>query len=132
MPLFFNNKGPNVNGFTGRNSCSAFAGNFISFSLGRLGLFSKLPPQFGQTFCNTFSTHSLQKVHSKVHIIASVLWLGNFFPQFSQIGLSSSIYYSFSIIASSRLMLISNTRFYGAINIFIVNQLLVSGQNFNK
>lgn len=64
---------------------------FNSFSFGLLGRFSKPPPQFGQTFSKTDVTHSTQKVHSKVQIIASVRSLGNDLPQFSQIGLISSI-----------------------------------------
>ena len=39
---------------------------------GRVGLFSKPPPQLGQTFSKIVSTHSLQNVHSNVQIIASL------------------------------------------------------------
>lgn len=56
-----------------------------------MGLFSKLPPQFGHTCFKTVSTQSLQKVHSKVQIIASSLWGGRALLQFSQVGLISSI-----------------------------------------
>jgi hypothetical protein len=47
--------------------------------VGLVDLFSKPPPQFEQTLCNTVSTHSLQNVHSWVQIIASLLLFGNDF-----------------------------------------------------
>jgi hypothetical protein len=49
------------------------------------------PPQFGQTFPNRLSAQALQKVHSKLQIIASSASGGSFLLQCSQVGLSSSI-----------------------------------------
>jgi len=46
------------------------AGYFLSFSVGRIGLDTKLPPQFGHTWSSRVSTHDRQKVHSKLQIIA--------------------------------------------------------------
>jgi hypothetical protein len=37
---------------------------FRQLFAGRIGRFSKPPPQLGQTFRSTFSTHAAQKVHS--------------------------------------------------------------------
>jgi hypothetical protein len=66
-------------------------GYFSRNRLGLVGLGVNPPPQLGQTFCNFSSAHSLQNVHSKEQIIASVLSLGRGFVQFSQMGLISSI-----------------------------------------
>lgn len=52
-----------------------------------MGRFSNPPLQFGQTFFKMFSTQSLQNVHSKVQIIASLELKGNGLLQFSQVGL---------------------------------------------
>ena len=93
--LFFANSALNRSESTGFSSDSTLAGDFISFSFGRTGRFSNPPPQLGQTLNKIVSTHSLQNVHSKVQIIASVLLGGNFLPQFSQTGLSSNIGNSF-------------------------------------
>lgn len=60
--------------------------------MGLTGLFSKPPPQFGQTLHRRSSTQGLQKVHSKEHIMASILSAGNNLPQCSQTGLISSIF----------------------------------------
>lgn len=49
------------------------------------------PPQFGQTPCRTVRTHSVQKVHSNVQIIASPLSGGRSRSQHSQLGLSASM-----------------------------------------
>jgi hypothetical protein len=70
---------------------SVFAGYFNSLSAGRIGRFSKPPPQLGQMFSKILSTQSLQKVHSNVQTNASVLSFGNDFAQFSQTGLISNI-----------------------------------------
>ena len=67
------------------------AGYFSKSRFGLVGRFSSPPPQFGQTLCRIFVTHSKQNVHSKVQIIASSLSLSNDLPQFSQFGLISSI-----------------------------------------
>jgi len=58
---------------------------------GRTGRVSKPPPQFGQTFRSTVSTHERQNVHSKLQIIAFVASGGSDVAQFSQMGRSSSI-----------------------------------------
>ena len=59
--------------------------------LGRTGRGENPPPQLGQTLCNRFSTHSLQNVHSKLQIFASVEEGGKSLSQPSQFGLSSNI-----------------------------------------
>jgi hypothetical protein len=58
---------------------------------GRTGRAENPPPQFAHTLFSTLSTHDLQKVHSKVQIIASVDSGGSALLQFSQVGLSSSM-----------------------------------------
>jgi hypothetical protein len=60
-----------------------------------MGLFSKPPPQFGQTFFSLSLTHSQQKVHSKLQIMASWLSFGNGLAQFSQLGLISNTDFTF-------------------------------------
>lgn len=67
------------------------AGLLSNLSFGRIGLSNKLPPQLGQIPFSTLSTQSLQKVHSKVQIIASLDSGGNGLLQFSQLGLNSNI-----------------------------------------
>ena len=67
------------------------AGYFASLAAGRIGLGEKLPPQFGQIPPSSDATHALQKVHSKVQIIASGESGGRSRPQLSQSGRSSSI-----------------------------------------
>jgi hypothetical protein len=62
----------------------------LQFAAGRIGLGENPPPQFGQTFSSTCSTHALQNVHSKLHIIASPASGGSALLQCSQVGLSSS------------------------------------------
>jgi hypothetical protein len=66
-------------------------GYFSAISTGLTGLVTNPPPQLGQTFFNTSCTQLTQKVHSKLHIIASVELTGNGLLQFSQVGRSSSI-----------------------------------------
>src|SRR4051794_31870598 len=51
----------------------------------------KPPPQFGQTFLRTVSTHAAQNVHSYEQMRASREFGGNARLQCSQVGLSSSI-----------------------------------------
>ena len=48
------------------------AGYFSSKCAGRIGRGEKLPPQFGHVLFNLVSTQSLQNVHSKVQMSASV------------------------------------------------------------
>jgi hypothetical protein len=81
----------NILNFIGLNTLSFLTGYFVKSAFGRVGLFSKPPPQFGQTFCNIFSTHGAQNVHSKVQIIASFESFGKLLPQFSQHCLISNI-----------------------------------------
>lgn len=66
-------------------------GYFFKWYSGLIGLFSNIPPQFGQTWSKTFSTQSWQNVHSKVQIIASWLSKASNLLQCSQVGLISSI-----------------------------------------
>ena len=66
-------------------------GLFFSHFAGLAGLTTKFPPQLGQTSFKISLLQDLQNVHSKVHIIASVLFGGRSFPQHSQHGLSSNI-----------------------------------------
>ena len=91
--IFFNftNFSVNVSGSIGWTKRSLLAGYFARRCDGRVGRFSKPPPQFGHTFNKTVSTHSAQNVHSKVQIMASLLSLGRSLPQCSQLGLSWSI-----------------------------------------
>ncbi len=51
-------------------------GYLDKYSFGSTGLFSKPPPQFGQTFCRMVWTQISQNVHSKAQIIASLLFGG--------------------------------------------------------
>jgi hypothetical protein len=74
-------------------------GFFLSFAGGRIGRGAKFPPQFGQTPPSLFSTQSRQKVHSNVHIIASVAEGSNSLSQHSQLGRNSSICYPYPIVA---------------------------------
>src|SRR5262245_6929454 len=62
----------------------------LQFMAGRIGLGENPPPQLGQTFSRTSSTHALQKVHSKLQIIASVVSGGTGLLQCSQVGLRST------------------------------------------
>lgn len=67
-------------------------GGFLSsFAAGRIGRGTRFPPQFGQTPPSLFSTQSRQKVHSNVHIIASLAEGGKSLSQHSQLGRNSSI-----------------------------------------
>ena len=68
-------------------------GYFFINADGLIGRFEKFPPQFGHTFFNKFSTQSLQKVHSKVQIIASLELNGNDLLQCSHVGLMSNIFW---------------------------------------
>jgi hypothetical protein len=94
------------------------AGLFSILLEGRVGRFSKPPPQFGQTFSNTFVTHSRQNVHSKVQIIASSESLGKSLLQFSQVGRNSNIFYLFGSItlydSSTVLFFINGLNFFGS------------------
>jgi len=76
---------------TGFKTLSFLGGLFSKYRFGLDGLFSNPPPQFGQTFFNIVSTQSLQNVQSNVHIIASLLSLGNTLSQFSQLSLISIV-----------------------------------------
>jgi hypothetical protein len=58
---------------------------------GRIGRCSNPPPQFGQTFSNTVSTHWAQNVHSKLQMRASIAFGGRSLSQYSQLGRSCSI-----------------------------------------
>ncbi|MFT5139300.1 MAG: hypothetical protein ACI9H8_001527 [Lysobacterales bacterium] len=58
---------------------------------GLIGLFSKLPPQFGQMPFNSLTTHFSQNVHLKVQTNASVDDGGNDRAHLSQEGLSLSM-----------------------------------------
>ena len=58
---------------------------------GLIGRGQKPPPQLGHTLPRISSTQLLQKVHSKVQIMASRESGGNGLLQFSQVGLSSSM-----------------------------------------
>lgn len=69
----------------GLNTLSILIGYFIKSKFGRVGLFSNPPPQLGQTFFKLFSTHCLQKVHSKEQIIAHRNHLVNFCHSFRNI-----------------------------------------------
>jgi hypothetical protein len=69
----------------------AEAGNFASFSAGRIGRRTSSPPQFGQRPCSTVSAQVLQKVHSNEHMRASVDSGGRSLSQHSQLGRSSSM-----------------------------------------
>jgi hypothetical protein len=55
-----------------------------------MGRAEKFPPQLGQVRLKTVSAHSLQKVHSKVHIIASEESGAKSLSQHSQFGRNSS------------------------------------------
>lgn len=70
---------------------SVEAGNLASAVAGRIGRWTRLPEQLGQTPCKTPSAQLRQNVHSKLQITASVLSAGNSLPQCSQSGLSSSM-----------------------------------------
>jgi hypothetical protein len=61
------------------------------FCAGLTGRGAKPPPQFGQTFSSTPSTHAAQNVHSYVQMRASGASGGSGLLQFSQVGLSSSM-----------------------------------------
>jgi hypothetical protein len=89
---------------TGFNAWSTRTGYLLSSPFGRVGRFSNPPPQLGQTFSRTFSTHCAQNVHSKVQIMASFESFGKLLPQFSQHGLISSIYFQISRLSDSFLL----------------------------
>jgi hypothetical protein len=67
------------------------AGCFPSLSFGRIGLEFKPPPQLGHTFKSSVSTQALQKVHSKLQIMAWVESGARAVPHASQLERSSSI-----------------------------------------
>ena len=95
-------------GSTGRCLTRVLAGSFsrqlpsFQFAAGRIGRGSKLPPQFGQTLKSTCSTQSAQNVHSYEQMRASSESGGKGLSQFSQVGLSSSIFVPFQVMASGR------------------------------
>jgi len=72
-------------------SPDSIAGYLSSKLAGRIGRFSKFPPQLGQMPLRMVSTQVLQKVHSNEQIIASSLSVGNEQSQFSQFDLSFNI-----------------------------------------
>ena len=76
---------------TGLNIFLSEGGYFFKYFFGRMGRFSKPPPQLGQTLCRISSTHVLQKVHSKPQIMASVLLGNSGLSQFSQFNLISTM-----------------------------------------
>jgi len=92
--LYFSSNNLKASLSTGFKYSVLLTGYFAKSPEGRTGRFSNPPPQFGQTLNNTLLTQSAQKVHSNVQIIAPVLSLGSAFPQFSQMGLISSILYA--------------------------------------
>jgi hypothetical protein len=69
------------------------AGFFTKSSARRDGRTVKLPPQFGQTPCRTFSAQSVQNVHSNEHISASLDSGDKFLPQHSQNCRISNIFF---------------------------------------
>jgi hypothetical protein len=73
----------------------------FQFVFGLIGRAEKPPAQFGQTLWRMLWTHSEQKVHSNVQIIAFVDSGGNGLLQFSQVGLSSSISSSMTALVPS-------------------------------
>src|SRR3954447_3392463 len=64
------------------------AGYFASMAGGRIGRWTKLPLQFGQTPPNTVAAQSAQNVHSNVQMRASGLSGGRSRSQHSQFGFS--------------------------------------------
>src|SRR5450631_1968040 len=92
MSLYFSSISLNLCLSTGLKYSFSETGYFSKSRAGLVGRFSNPPPQLGQTLNKTSFTQSLQNVHSKVHIIASLLSLGSNFPQFSHIGFISSIF----------------------------------------
>jgi hypothetical protein len=75
---------------TGLLTTFVVAGFFSSLPFGRIGREHKPPPQLGHTFASTVSTQSLQKVHSKLQIMARVESGGSAMAHASQLGRSSS------------------------------------------
>jgi hypothetical protein len=67
------------------------AGNFSSFSSGRTGRGWNSPPQFGQRSPSLVFEQSVQKVHSKLQISASLESGGRSLLQHSQLGRMSNI-----------------------------------------
>jgi len=67
------------------------AGYFSSIAAVRVGLGSRLPPQFGQIRCNLSLAHLRQKVHSKVQMKASLDCGAMSQSHISQLGRSSSM-----------------------------------------
>ena len=112
---------------TGFNVILPVGGCIISCAFGLVGLFSKPPPQFGQTFFSMLLTQLLQYVHSKVQIIASSLLFGNFFAQFLQNCLISSFIFAplyciqFSFIELHKFVL-----YFLLFQLFIIDDLMFS------
>ncbi len=75
----------------GRTKGVALIGYLFNSLWGRLGRFSKPPPQLGHTLRNIFLTQVRQNVHSKLQIIASLLPFGNGLAQCSQTGRISNM-----------------------------------------
>lgn len=89
--LYLTSISPNFTLSIGCINVFELAGYFSINFEGLTGLFSSPPPQFGHTLCKMCVTQSTQNVHSKLQIIASWLVFGKGLPQFSQLGLSSSM-----------------------------------------
>lgn len=68
------------------------AGLLSNLSLGRIGLGEKPPLQLGHTLFKIPLMQSLQKVHSNEQMHASVDSGGRSLSQYSQFGLSSSMF----------------------------------------
>src|SRR4051812_5623262 len=75
---------------SGLNTRSVEAGNFDSFSTGRLGRATSSPPQFGHLPLSTEVAHPRQNVHSKEQMSASADCGGRSRLQHSQLGRSLS------------------------------------------
>src|SRR5262249_6239737 len=76
----------------GLSTRSVEAGYFASIAAGRTGRRNNSPPQLGQRPPGSrLATQSVQKVHSKVQIMASAASGGRSLSQHSQLGLSMSI-----------------------------------------
>jgi hypothetical protein len=76
------------------------AGYWASFSDGRTGRETNSPPQFGQRPSNVVALQSLQKVHSKLQIMASAAVGGRSLLQHSQLGRSSNTVISYLVIGN--------------------------------
>jgi hypothetical protein len=77
--------------FSGLNTRCVAAGYFTNMAAGRIGRGVKSPPQLGQRPFSRVSTHSRQKVHSNVQIIASAACGGRSLSQHSHPGFNTSM-----------------------------------------